>query len=286
MDKYGKPYPCLISNSKILVLSGGAIKGIYLLGALNGLKQIVSCHNITTYIGISSGAIMSFLLTIGYSPYDIFMSLLKSDNFLSVNLDNWRLSSSKRIVEKRGGIFSSDHIFSHIKQQMKLKKIPLTLTFEEHFKRTKKRLVVMAFNVTKCKEDIFTYDTTPDMVILKALELSAGIPIIFKPLKYENNLYVDGGVWNNFPIEIAIKYRNNEDDGILAITTLHSIYKSSICKLYGSKNLSIVMVKDNPHINPTLVSSDIEKFIMYTAGSMKGESVVKDMNVRRRRNSL
>jgi predicted acylesterase/phospholipase RssA len=162
----------------------------------------------------------------------------------------------------------------------------LTLTFEEHFKRTKKRLVVMAFNVTKCKEDIFTYDTTPDMVILKALELSAGIPIIFKPLKYENNLYVDGGVWNNFPIEIAIKYRNNEDDGILAITTLHSIYKSSICKLYGSKNLSIVMVKDNPHINPTLVSSDIEKFIMYTAGSMKGESVVKDMNVRRRRNSM
>ncbi len=42
------------------------------------------------------------------------------------------------------------------------------------------------------------------MEILNSLKLSARIPIIFGPIKYNNDCYIDGGVWNNFPIDIAI----------------------------------------------------------------------------------
>ncbi len=54
------------------------------------------------------------------------------------------------------------------------------------------------------------YETTPDMEILNSLKLSARIPIIFGPIKYNNDFYIDGGVWNNFPIDIAIKYHKRK----------------------------------------------------------------------------
>ncbi len=40
MDKYGNPYSFSLKPKyyKTLVLSGGAMRGVYLLGALNGLK--------------------------------------------------------------------------------------------------------------------------------------------------------------------------------------------------------------------------------------------------------
>ncbi len=51
---------------------------------------------------------------------------------------------------------------------MRLKEISRSITFKEHFEKTGKILIVMAFNITKCKEDIFMYETTPDMEILNS----------------------------------------------------------------------------------------------------------------------
>ncbi len=45
------------------------MRGVYLLGALNGLK--IKINKISTFIGISSGSIICFLLSIGYTPYEI-----------------------------------------------------------------------------------------------------------------------------------------------------------------------------------------------------------------------
>jgi predicted acylesterase/phospholipase RssA len=319
MDKFGKPFPFSIpqhfDEPTTLVLSGGAIKGTYILGALNGLKGSIKIDKFLTLVGISSGAIICFLLSIGYSPHEIFISILKNDNLLSVNLDNLRLSSNHKnyVVEKRGGIFSNSHIFDHVKTLAKLKKIPSSITFKEHFEKTKKRIVIMAFNLTERKEDIFTFDTTPDMTILTALKLSAGIPIIFKPLKYKNNSYVDGGVWNNFPVHIAVEYSKEDtnppstpgsekrdekrderrepgrsQDSILAITTLHSMYKRTLSKWYTYKNIRIVMVDDIPSINPSLVCTDLEKYSMFVRGQQKGKMIESEIKkyTRRRRLSI
>ncbi len=58
---------------------------------------------------------------------------------------------------------------------------------------------------------------------MNSLKLSARIPIIFGPIKYNNDFYIDGGVWNNFPIDIAIKYHKKKSDWIIAITTLFQL---------------------------------------------------------------
>ncbi len=115
---------------------------------------------------------------------------------MTINLD--KLYSGE--IRNEGGLFSSENIFKHLETQMRLKEISRSITFKEHFEKTGKILIVMAFNITKCKEDIFMYETTPDMEILNSLKLSARIPIIFGPIKYNNDFYIDGGVWNNFQL--------------------------------------------------------------------------------------
>ncbi len=48
-----------------------------------------------------------------------------------------------------------------LKHQMRFKmKFQDLYLFKEHFEKTGKILIVMAFNITKCKEDIFMYETT------------------------------------------------------------------------------------------------------------------------------
>jgi NTE family protein len=38
------------------------------------------------------------------------------------------------------------------------------------------------------------------MNIKLAIRISMCVPIIFKPIKYNNQIYIDGGLYNNFPI--------------------------------------------------------------------------------------
>ena len=40
------------------------------------------------------------------------------------------------------------------------------------------------------------------MNILKLLQMTTAIPIFIKPIKYKNNLYLDGGLSGNCPMEI------------------------------------------------------------------------------------
>ena len=47
----------------------------------------------------------------------------------------------------------------------------------------------------------FNYEKTPDVKILDALIMSICVPILFKPVTYENKLFVDGGLLSNYPID-------------------------------------------------------------------------------------
>src|SRR5687767_11749342 len=71
----------LFSNSdkKIttLVLSGGGIKGFTHLGALYYLSNVYLLEDIKSYYGTSIGAIICFLLIIGYTPISIISYLCK-----------------------------------------------------------------------------------------------------------------------------------------------------------------------------------------------------------------
>ena len=64
-----------ISEFDTLVLSGGSVMAISIIGALQYLKDNNLISHINHYIGTSAGAIICYLLIIGYTPIEIIIYL-------------------------------------------------------------------------------------------------------------------------------------------------------------------------------------------------------------------
>lgn len=81
-------------------------------------------------------------------------------------------------------------------------------TFQEHFKRFGKKLVITGSNLTIGRTILFSCDETPNFPVADAVRISMSLPFIFKPYVIEEKkegyppcgLYVDGGVFNNSPL--------------------------------------------------------------------------------------
>jgi predicted acylesterase/phospholipase RssA len=192
---------------KTLVLSGGALKGISILGALLSCEQQNFLNNIEIYIGTSIGAIICFLLTFSIKPYNIYQELLGYNIFFKISL--------ARSEDETQGLLDTEVMFQIVEKMIKIINFK-ELTFAEHYELTKKYLIITSFNLSTCKEETFSYFNTPNMSIYEHLKRTSGIPIIFNT----NKKFIDGGIWNNFPISYAKEY-----DNVLGITTTKYIDK-------------------------------------------------------------
>lgn len=173
-----------------VVFSGGGIKGIAMLGAMQSALNkglLVDAH---TYIGSSIGAVVATIMTMGTSPKDIFDKHVLTFRY-TPDVDITRLQFNFGLDSGR----NLDRWLERI--------VPPGLTFKRLNKRTGKNLVICATNLNTHGPVYFSKDTTPTLEISKALRMSCGVPLYFSAVKHEGALYVDGGVANNFPVEYA-----------------------------------------------------------------------------------
>jgi NTE family protein len=56
--------------------------------------------------------------------------------------------------------------------------------------------------------EYLNYKNSPDLLVTYACVMSSCIPIVFNPFEYKNNLYLDGCVLSNFPVEYTSEYKN------------------------------------------------------------------------------
>jgi len=185
-------------NHKTLVLSGNSTNAVVSLGALQYIYEKLYLKNIQTYVAVSSGTIISVLLSIGYSPIEIISHICFEQvykNIPSFNLLNTLLTGQSSI--------SFLPIRERIEQMIKnqISHIP---TLEELFVRTQKTLVFTVYNLTDHRREYISHTTHPDLQVIDAIHMSCNFPIIFEPFLLDNKLYIDGGLSDNFPIEFAI----------------------------------------------------------------------------------
>jgi len=192
-------------RKNILVISGGGIKGLSGLGALECLieNEIVIFPEILA--GSSVGSIICFLINIGYSPKDMY-DLLEQIDFTElikyVEPENLFLDHKNLFLDPCFGISSAEPFLEVIYNFMKKKKISKNITFKELFEITQSKLIITGTCINDAVVKYFSVDTYPDMQILKAIRISIGIPLIFRPYLFEGKLWVDGGCMDNFPIDL------------------------------------------------------------------------------------
>lgn len=204
-----------------LVLSGGGVRAIAHIGFITVLLE----NNIipTRVSGTSAGAIVAALYAYGYKPEEM-LSFFRQTPLLKLSL----------YARGKPGIMDSDKYALHFKKFFK----------EDSFEALQYPLSVTATNLISGKLEYFEKGK-----LIKPLIASSALPPVFSPIEINSNLYSDGGVLNNFPIEPL----NNKCDYILGsfVNPVSSINKSDI-------NTSLKLLYRVYHIG--LDANNMDKF--------------------------
>ncbi len=163
----------LQSKSIGLVLSGGGVRGMAHIGAIKALKDYgISADYVS---GSSVGALVGALYANGNSIADMLAFFKETPlfkyNFLTIGKSGF--IDTDRYIEIFKGFFP-----------------------EDSFAALERELYVVATNLQTARQSFYSSGE-----LIRPLLASAALPPLFSPVELEGELYADGGIMNNFPLE-------------------------------------------------------------------------------------
>lgn len=155
-----------------IALSGGGARGFAHLGVLQALNESNLYPDIIS--GTSAGAFAGALYADGYTPKEA-LSLFDKKSFKE--FAEFTLPSE--------GLFKSTRFLSFLEKHLRSKK----------FEELKVKLKVVATDIEFGTSKVFSSGP-----LIHPVVASCSVPIIFTPVEIDNNHYVDGGLFKNFPV--------------------------------------------------------------------------------------
>lgn len=232
-----------------LCLSAGGVYGLAYIGALDYLidEKIIYLNKIKNYAGTSIGSLILFFIVIGYN--------LKEINNIIINLNFTKLQSEIKIenILLNNGINDGTKFILLLKFFLDKKLNIDDITFKELQLKYNKNFIVIGTNYSKGEEAIFDYSNTPDMSIITAIIISISVPIIFKPVLYNDEYYMDGALTNAFPINYC-----NQETTIAINLPYSNCYKidSIMDILFNSIKImsKTISIKNKCNINDNIIN--------------------------------
>ena len=174
---------------RAIVLSGGGAKGAYEFGVWKALRNLKIKYDIVT--GTSIGALNGLLMA--QNDYYKALNLWNKVDFNMIyeNFDDKDIYKEYLKNIKNGGINTTkiENIINKIYNPKKLKK-------------TKIKYGVVSVNLSNQKVKNATTENTKNLS--KYILASAMAFPVFKAYKIDNDMYIDGGFYDNLPINLAI----------------------------------------------------------------------------------
>lgn len=216
--------PFVTNAQKVaVVLSGGGAKGFSHIGVLKALEE----NNIPIdYIaGTSIGAIVGGLYACGYSPVEIerMMTAPEFRKWASGEIEGRYKYYYKRREPNASWIsLPFEYKKKRFKAKLSFNLIPthvMDITFMEilaapsaaanyNFDSLFIPFRCVASDIESSKAVVFK-----DGQLSDAIRASMTVPFYFSPIRIDNKLLFDGGMYNNFPVDVA--YRDFEPDLII-----------------------------------------------------------------------
>ncbi len=175
-----------------LIISSGGIKGYHMLGILSQINQYHPLNNFQYLTGTSMGSILATFIATGCTLEEIEAILIKINwfEFMDIKLIHF--------IEQTG--FIDTHRLSNLFRAMfEYKNLNKNITFLELFNLNHKFLTLCVTNITKRKAEYHNHITTPNLSIIESIIMSISIPFVFKPVKYQGCIYLDGAILDHFP---------------------------------------------------------------------------------------
>ncbi|MBO0591339.1 patatin-like phospholipase family protein [Cellulophaga sp. E16_2] len=164
----------LSSNKSIgLVLSGGGVRGMAHIGLIKAMQEFgIEAKSVT---GSSVGALVGALYANGNSIEDMLHF------FKTTPLFNYQF-----LTIAKAGFMDTDKYIRFFKAYFP----------EDSFESLQKELHIVATNIQDGNAEFFSTGE-----LIRPLLASAALPPVFSPIEVKGQLYVDGGIMNNFPAE-------------------------------------------------------------------------------------
>lgn len=101
-----------------------------------------------------------------------------------------------------GGAYDCKDFLDWVEKVVEKKIEKKKIKFLELYQKTNKELNIVATNMNTHELAIFNHKTSPDLIVSQAVLISMSVPFLVCPRIYKNDVYLDGGIKCNFPIDI------------------------------------------------------------------------------------
>jgi predicted acylesterase/phospholipase RssA len=194
-----------------LVVSSGGMNGLIILGALNYLQCIGKLKEIKKYIGCSAGSIISLLLIIGYTPFEI------SQHVIDTNMEKeMRVFDIKNLTTNFS--FYSHKILLNIFDKLVTEKLGFIPTMKELHEMYNINWDVTTYNYSKMNIEYINHENTPNELCTVVACASCAIPVVFNYVNINEQKYIDGGILEPFPISfVKQKYKDSKILGVVLL---------------------------------------------------------------------
>ena len=194
-----------------VVLAGGGAKGVAHVPALKAIED--AGLPVDLVVGTSIGSIVGAMYCTGYSP-DTMRQIIRSKDWIKLITDNPDYSIQKTlsgkkddesyllryIIDKsrrlsstgRGGILGGTNVMQFFNELTRF--LPDTLDFQD----MPVPFACVGTEAIHGSKKVFTRGNLPT-----CMRASMAIPTAFTPVTIDSVVYVDGGVCDNFPVDVA-----------------------------------------------------------------------------------
>lgn len=218
----------------LLVLEGGAWRGMYTQGALDAMME--EDLNLSAIIGVSAGALSG----LSYASGQIGRSV-----HLNLHYRHDRNYTGTGALLRDHGVTGFSYLFNEISKEWPLD--------EERFFDPSRRFVTVCTNIDTGEPEYFEKGKCTD--IFKAIQASATVPYVSEAVEIDGKRYLDGGIAQKIPLDWALE---QPEQKIILIRTRDRAFRKTLkatnrfAKLeYGKKypNLMWDLYEEGEHYN-------------------------------------
>ena len=205
---YGQDYNSESRKKVGIVLSGGGAKGVAHIGALKVIRE--AGIPIDYIAGTSMGSIVGGLSAIGYNPHQLD-SMVKAQDWSFILSD--KIKWSEQTMEERkesetyvlsvplnkklrrkasGGMIQGINLYNLFQE--------LTMGYHDsvNFNKLPIPFACVSENIVNGTKHVFH-----DGVLPIAMRSSMAIPGVFTPMRQDSMVFVDGGMIDNYPVDVC-----------------------------------------------------------------------------------
>lgn len=234
-----------------ICLAGACNRGISYIGCFKKLEEL-NLLNLKKIVGVSIGSFIGACYMIGYSSEELLEMIVNK------NMNEFKDFS----INETGAVLKGEKYKKWVFEVLEKKEDP-SITLKKLFEKNGIEYTITTTCIYSSNNEFsegivyLNYKNTPDMSLFTAISCSMAFPFLFPPVVYKNCQFIDGGVLDNFPMDllsinaIGIKVNFKPID---SSSTKNPI--SYIGKIFELISNRFKILKDEQHKNIILINCD------------------------------